>query len=254
MLTQHIYRPTMQSGVVYARVRGSAAPMQTMGGLSELAIAVKETVIKQKDHSRPGGGNRGQVNRIDEVTFSAKLQDLNPINFARAVFGSWESKTSGTTSDEAHKAYKGGLIPLENLNPSAVTLTTAGGSPTTIAAAGNYEVRPEGLFIFDDAPGITTDGMDVLVDYTYGAHEVIQALVNAAPKLEMRYAGVNEAMSGLTGNLDVFNVQLGAAKKIGLIDTKDFAELELEGEILSDPTKTGAGLSRFFVMRMQTPV
>jgi hypothetical protein len=43
---------------------------------------------------------------------------------------------------------------------------------------------------------------------------------------------------------------LGATKALGFIDD-NFAKLQIEGEVLSDPTKTGAGLSRFFKVQMQ---
>ncbi len=149
-------------------------------------------------------------------------------------------------------AYKGGLIALMHLNPTAVTLTTGGGSPTAIAAAGNYEVRPEGIYVFDTATAIT-DGMAVLVDYTHGAYDLVQAMVTTAPVVEMRYAGVNEAMSGDNSVVDLFRVKLGATKKVGLIDSKDFATLDIEGEVMKDPTKTGAGTSAFFKVQMLTP-
>lgn len=253
MLTTKIFRPTMNSGKVYARLVGAAAPMQEVGGIEQLELAIKETIKKQTDFNRAGGGTRAQVSRIDEVMMKAVLQDLNPVNMARAVFGNTSPVQDGTITDEPHVAYKGGLIALEHLNPTAVTLTTGGGSPTPIAAAGNYEVRPEGIFVFDDAAAITDGGIAVLVDYTHGAYDLVQAMVTAAPIVEMRYAGVNEAMSGENYIVDLFRVKLGATKKVGLIDSKDFASLDIEGEVMKDPTKTGAGASAYFKMQMLTP-
>lgn len=252
MLTTQIFRPTMNAGKVYARLLGSAEPLQDIGGIESLELSIKDSIKKQTDYAHAGGGTRAQVNRIDEVTMKATLQDINPLNLARAVFGSAASMPGGAVTDEAHVAYKGGLIALSHLNPTSVTLTTASGSPTTIAAAGNYEVRPEGIFVFDTATDIT-NGMAVLVDYTHGAYDLVQAITTAAPILEMRYAGVNEAMSGSNSVVDLFRVQLGAAKKVGLVDSKDFSTLDIEGEVLKDPTKTGAGVSAFFRVQMLTP-
>lgn len=252
MLSTQIFRPTMNSGKVYARLVGSAAPMQEIGGVEQLELAIKESIKKQTDYNRAGGGTRSQVSRVEEVTMKAVLQDINPVNLARAVFGNTSAVPVGTITDEAHVAYKGGLIALMHLNPTAVTLTTGGGSPTAIAAAGNYEVRPEGIYVFDTATAIT-DGMAVLVDYTHGAYDLVQAMVTTAPVVEMRYAGVNEAMSGDNSVVDLFRVKLGATKKVGLIDSKDFATLDIEGEVMKDPTKTGAGTSAFFKVQMLTP-
>ncbi|MCW5650544.1 MAG: hypothetical protein KIS62_12425 [Ramlibacter sp.] len=248
MLTTRIFRPTMNAGAVYARVLGSALPMQSIGGLEVMELSIEEDTKKQQDYSRPGGGTRAQVKRVSSVLLKATLQDLNPVNLARAVFGATAAVASAAVTDEAHVAYKGGLIALAHLNPSAVTLTI---DSTPVDAEGNFEVRPEGIFVLDDAADIS-DGDDVLVSYTHGAYDLIQAITEAAPVLEMRYAGVNEAMQGANSMVDMFKVQLGATKGVGLIND-DFAKLEIEGEVLSDPTKTGDGISRFFRVQMMTP-
>ena len=248
MLTKHIYRPTLNAGVVYARLAGTATAMQSIGGVEALELAVEEDVKKQADYSRPGGGTRAQVNRISSVGLKATLQDLNPVNLARVVFGTNTSVTTGAIVDEAQVAYLGGLIPLAHLNPTSVTLKVGA---SVISAAGNYEVRPEGIFVLDDAADIE-DADDVTVSYTHGAYDLIQALVQTAPILEMRYAGVNEAMSGDPCVVDIFRVKMGATKGWGLIND-DFATLEVEGEVLLDPTKTGEGISKFFRALMQQP-
>lgn len=246
MLTTRIFRPTMTAGVVYARLVGSAAPLQSIGGIAELVLNVEEDIKKQKDFSRGGGGNRAQVNRIESVGMTAKLQDLNPVNMARVVFGNTAAVVGSTVVGEAVTAYKGGLIKLAHLNPSTVVLKK---SAVTIAAAGNYEVRPEGLFVLDTATDIT-DADALTVDYAYGGYDVIEALTQAAPTLEMLFAGVNEAMDGATNTVELYRVRTGALKSWGLIND-DFAELDIEGEVLLDPTKTGAGTSKFFRVRMQ---
>lgn len=245
LTTSRIFRPVLNSGVVYARLVGSAAPLQSIGGIETLKLDIKEETKKQADYSRAGGGTRAQVKRIDSVSMSAKLQDLNVVNLARAVFGTSSEIEAGTVTDEPHKGYKGGLIRLAHLNPSALTVSKGA---TPIAAAGNYEVRPEGIFIYDDAAAIT-DGDDLLVDYAHSGYDVIEALTTVAPILEMSYAGVNEADNGKPSTVDLFRVQLGVSKSLGLID-KDFGTLDIEGEVMMDPSKTGAGLSRFFRVQM----
>lgn len=245
MLTSRIFHPALNAGVVYARAVGSATALQSIGGLEEMTIDIDEDIKKQSDFSRAGGGNRSQVSRIKSVNMKAKLQDLNMVNLARAVFGTSSSVAANTVVGEAVVAYEGGLIRLAHLNPSSVTLKKAG---VTVAAAGNYEVRPEGLFIFDAAPGIAD--LDALtVDYSHSGYDLIQALTSTAPILEMSYAGVNEAMEGVSKVVDLFRVQLGATKSLGFID-KDFGTLDVAGEVLMDPTKTGVGLSKFMRVLM----
>lgn len=241
MLTSRIFRPVLNGGSVYARLAGAAAPFQSIGGMEELKLDIKEEVKKQSDLSGAGGGTRHQSRRIESVSMSLKLQDLNVVNVARAVFGTASAIAAATVVGEAVTAYLGGLIPLAHINPSAVTLKEGA---DTIAPAGNYEVRPEGLFIFDDAQDIL-DATALTVNYAHSGYDLIEALTTAAPILEMRYAGVNEAGGGSASIVDLFRVQFGAAKSWGLID-KDFGTLDIEGEVLVDPTKSGAGISRLF--------
>lgn len=235
----------MNAGQVYARSFGAAAALQSIGGLSELTLNIEEDPKKQQDFSRAGGGTRSQVNRIKAVGMKAKLQDLNPVNLARAVFGSTSAVANGTAADEEVIAYRGGLIRLAHLNPTAVVVKNGA---TTVNAAGNYEVRPEGLFVYDEAAGIA-NGDDLTVSYSHSGYDVIEALTQAAPTLEMLYAGVNEAGEANASTVELFRVRTGALKSWGLINN-DFAELEMEGEVLLDPTKSGAGLSKFFKVRM----
>lgn len=245
MLTTRVFRPTLNAGAVYARAHGTATALQTIGGVSELTLDIEEDIIKQQDFSRAGGGTRAQVNRVKSVMMKAKLQDLNPINIARCVFGNTTAVLTSTVVDEPVVGFKGGLIKLAHINPTTVVLKKAA---AVIAAAANYEVRPEGLFILDTAPGIL-DADALTVSYAFNGYDVIEALTQAAPTLEMFYAGINEAGTGDASTVDLFRVRTGAMKSWALVNS-EFAEIEMEGEVLLDPSKTGAGLSKFFKVRM----
>ncbi len=246
MQTARIFRPVLNAGQVYARLVGSAAPLQSVGGVEELTLNIEEETLKQTDYSRAGGGTRAQVKRVSSVGMKAVLQDLNVVNLARAVFGTASEVAAATVTGEDVTAYRAGLVRLAHLSPTSVVVKDD--QDVVIAAAGNYEVRPEGLFIFDNAPAIA-DGDVLTVDYAHSGYDLVQALTTAAPILEMSYAGVNEADNGKPSVVDLFRVQLGATKGLGLID-QEFGTLELEGEVLLDPTKTGAGLSKFFRVLM----
>lgn len=251
MLTSRIFRPTMMAGIVYAREVGSAVALQSIGGIEELTLAIDETKITQANTSSSGGGNRAVVYRINEMTMTAKLQDLNPVNLARSLRATATEVAASTVVGEAHTAYRGGLLRLAHLNPSTVAVTDA--LAVAIPAAGNYEVRPEGLFFYDDAPGIDAAGEPILVSYAHSGYDVLQALTTAAPILEMSFAGVNEALEDATSVVDLFRVQLSATQGLNLISAGSFATLDIAGEVLQDPTKTGAGVSKYFRKYMQTP-
>lgn len=244
-MTIRTFRPALNAGVVYARVAGSAAPMADIGGVADLTLGITEDIKKQPDYSRAGGGTRAQVNRVTSVEFSAKLQDLNVVNLARAVFGNASEVAAGTVVAEAHTAYQGGLLPLAKPGPTSVVLKKGA---ATVVATGNYEVRPEGIFVLSGAPDLT-DGDAVTVDYAHSGFEVVQALTDAAPTLEMRFGGVNEADDGNPLTVDLFRVKMGATSGFGLIHS-DFGTLDIKGEVLLDTTKTGSGVSRFFKVSM----
>lgn len=255
MLSTRVFRPTMMAGIVYAREVGSTQPLQPIGGIEVLTIAIDEAKITQSNTSSSGGGNRAVVYRINEMTLAATLQDLNPINLARSLRSGVQEVLAGTVTNELANARPGGLTRLAHLQPATVVVRNAT-TDAVIAAAGNFEVRPEGLFFYDDATALTgapADGLGIEVDYAHSGYDVIQALTAATPILEMSYAGVNEALEDAPSVVDIFRVQLSATQGLNLISAGEFATLEIEGEVLRDPTKTGSGVSKYFKKQMLTP-
>lgn len=240
-LRQIVYKPLLGSGKVYGRLYGSASPLAEIGNVSALEFGVDEDVKKMPDYTKAGGGTYAQVNRINSVSVSLTMMDLNAANIARALFGGADSVTAGNATAEAHTAYKGGLIRLSNPAPTTVVVKDGTGT-TTYVAGTDYEVRPEGIYII--STGSIADAAAVTIDYAFGAYDVIQALTTGAPEIEMSFGGINEADSGNPVLVDAWRVKLGATKKLGLIGT-DFAELAVEGELLKDVTKTGAGISQY---------
>lgn len=255
MLSTRVFRPTMMAGIVYAREVGSTQPLQPIGGIEEFTIAIDEAKITQSNTSSSGGGNRAVVYRINAMTIAAKLQDLNPINLARSLRSAATAVAAGTVTDELAVARAGGLTRLAHLQPATVVVRNAA-TNAAINAAGNYEVRPEGLFWYDDAAALTgapAGGLGIEVDYAHSGYDVIQALTAAAPILEMSFSGVNEALEDAPCVVDFWRVQLSATKGLNLISAGAFATLDIEGEVLRDPTKTGAGVSKYFRKQMLKP-
>lgn len=244
-LRKIVYKPLLGSGKVYARLYGSASALAEIGNVSTLEFGVDEDVKKMPDYTKAGGGTYAQVNRINAVSVSLTMMDLNAANIARALFGGADSVVAGNVTAETHTAYKGGLIRLANPGPTTVVLKDGTGT-TTYVEGTDYEVRPEGLYIIPT--GAIADAAAVSVAYAFDDYDVVEALTTGAPEIELGFGGINEADSGNPVLVDAWRVKLGAAKKLGLIGT-DFAELAVEGELLKDTTKTGAGISQY--MRVQ---
>jgi hypothetical protein len=264
-----VFRPTMTAGVVYGREVGSVEPLQPIGGVEELTLTFDETKINQANFQSSGGGNRATVSRVNEALMAAKLQDLNPVNMARGLRALRSEVIAGTVTNEAGVARAGGLVLLAHPNPTTVVVNAASGG-AAIAPAGNFEVRPEGLFFLDDSPAIaaaktawetanpTLDpdlfpGLNIEVDYAHSGYDVLEVLTRAAPIMEFYFAGVNEAMGGLGSGVHLFRCQQGLTQALSLISGNAFATLDIEAEILQDPTKTGVGKSRYMALRSDIP-
>lgn len=239
------YRPTLNAGQVYMREAGAEAALIAVGNVSVLALEITEDEKTLQDFTRPGGGQWAAVSRVTGVNASMTLHDLDPVNLARAVYGGTSAVTGSTVTNEAHTAYQGGLIRLAHPNPTAVTVTS---SPvgTTYVANTDYEVRPEGIMILE---GGIADATDILINYTYGAYDVVQALTEGSKTFEFSFGGLNEANSNSPVILDIFRLQVSAAANLSLIGD-DFAALEVTGKVLLDSTKTGTGVSRYFKVQM----
>jgi hypothetical protein len=239
------YRPTLNAGQVYLRVAGSAAPLKAIGNVSVLSLEIAEDEKTLADYTQPGGGQWAAVSRVTGVNASMTLHDLDPANLARAVYGDASEKISGAVTAAEHVGYRGGLIRLAHPSPAAVTVTSSPAG-TTFVAGTDYEVRREGILILD---GAIDDADPLLIDYTYGAYAVVEALTSGAVTYELSFGGLNEADNNSPVVLDIYRLKVSAAKALGFI-ADDFASLEVTGKVLMDPTKTGSGISKYFRVQL----
>ncbi|MFM9881200.1 MAG: hypothetical protein ACKVOO_12420 [Burkholderiaceae bacterium] len=240
-----IYKPLLGSGQVYARTAGAAAGLLAIGNVSVLELEQSEDKKTLKDYTKPGGGTYASVTRIENVTAKLTVHDLNKTNLARAAFGDSATVPTGTETNEEIIGYKAALVPLAHIGISDVTLTNAGAT-TTYLLGTDYEVRGGGLFILE--AGAITNGQDLLVDYTYAAYDRIEGVTQSGVVLELYFDGINEADSGKPVIINIYRGQLSPAKALSLLGD-DFAELEMEMEVLKDPSKTGVGISQYYSIR-----
>lgn len=245
-MANEIYKPYLGSGQIYARVAGAAVARLPIGNCSMFEPSLKEDKQNLKDFTKPGGGNYSTVSRIDTVTLKMKLHDLNKTNVARAIFGTESTITGAAVIDEAVLAYKGGLSPLEHVNPTAVVVTNSAATTTYVAGV-DYEVKGGGILILD--AGAITEAQALKVDYSFATYYKVEALTGGAVVLELHFEGLNEADSGKPVIGDFYRVQLSPTKALSLLGDK-FSDLEIEGEVLKDPTKTGTGISQYLKIKI----
>lgn len=243
-ITKRTYRPVARVGQFYAAVYGTSI-LLPMGNVLEATTEQTESVEKQEDMSVLGGGTHAELRRVTGVMFKAKLADLNITNLSRALRGTVSPQDAGTVTDAPYTATLGTLIPLPHTGVTNLVVKKGetAGAATVVAAAANYELRPEGLWLEDAAPGIT-NADKLWLSYSHADQVVIEALTAATPQLYIRFAGLNEVDSGKPNVVDLWRVSQGVAKQLSLIN-QGFTTLPIEGEVLKDPTKTGAGISQY---------
>jgi hypothetical protein len=248
--TTKIYKPAMLVGQVYARPYGETTPPIPVGNVLQLALSHTEDVISQPDMTKLGGGTYAEVRRVKEVGIKMELADLNTTNLQRALLGTSAEIEGDAITGEAHTVLRGGLLRLKHIAPQDVVVKTdLLGTPTPVTAAGNFEVRPEGIYILPDAKDLA-DGDEVTVDYTFGEYVTIEALTTKSQELELTFGGLNEADSGKPVMVEVWRASQGVAKELALLTGDKFATLEVEGNVLKDPTKTGQGVSPYYKTSM----
>ena len=248
---KQIYKPSLTVGQVYAKAWGSSAAPKPVGNVLELGLQYTEDVQKQDDMTRLGGGVHAEVRRVTDVKVSMKMADLNVVNLARATLSSISAIEAGTIEDMPFTVSElGVLIPFEHIGATNVVIKkgadAASAQPVTMV--GNFEPRAAGAVLLDGAPGITQNDK-LWISYEYGAYAALEALTTQAPQLQLLFEGLNEADSGKPMVVDLWRCSQGVTKQLSLLG-KTFNALDIEGTLVSDPTKTGQGISRYFRTRM----
>ncbi|MBX9935023.1 MAG: hypothetical protein K2Y10_00325 [Burkholderiaceae bacterium] len=239
-IVKRIYAPTALVGQIYAAPYGTTN-LPPIGNVLEASVEYKESVESQDDMTQLGGGKHGERRRVTDITFKAKLADLNVVNLARGVLGTIEPQNAGSVADKPYTVARGTLIPLPHAGVTNLLLKKG---TNVVAAAGNFDLLPEGIRIRADAI-VLTDGDAITVSYDYADQVVIEALTAKAPELVIRFGGLNEADSGRPVLIDLWRVSQSVTKKLALLQAKGFAALEIEGSLLQDPTKVAVGISRY---------
>ncbi|NCC25637.1 MAG: ferrichrome ABC transporter ATP-binding protein [Deltaproteobacteria bacterium] len=234
-------------GKIYLRDRSNvAAGLIEIGNCSSLSFKVDEEIKEQQDFRNVGGGVLNEVRRIKGVAIDMSLEELTPANLARALYGSASAVSAGTVAagdPETVTARKGALVKLAHANPSTVVVKSEGGSITYEAGSDkDYEVRTGGIYITPDSDIV--DGSTLTVTYSYGAQNVIQALVSSSKEYELFFEGLNEARTGSPVNVEAWRCKLGALADLALLGS-DYASLKVTGKVLKDTTQA-AGISQYF--------
>lgn len=233
-------------GKVFLARRGDNR-LRFVGNSDKVELSFTEETKELKDFTQAGGGIANSLSRIDKVEVALNLFDYSPENLSLAVFGEANIRAAGNVTNEPHTLFKNNLTRFQNSHISNVVVTDDV-SNIVYQQGIDYEILNSGIFVL--ATGSILDNTAVTVDYQYGATNVIQALVNSGNEYRFVFDGLNEAQSGKKVVLDVHRVKFTPAATLSFLGD-EFGSIEMTGTALSDNTKTGAGISRFFKVEME---
>lgn len=238
------------SGNILIREFGAAAPFVEVGNCSALTLSPQEDVLELQDYTRPGGGLRNQVRRLNNVEIAYTFHDYSPENFQRGLRATSSTVAAGTTTDEAAVAYKGGYTPLSKIAATITSVEPAGGG-TAYTVTTDYELRDGQLYIPSTStiPDPVSGAANVQVTYTNLAQKKVEALVSSNKQYEVLFMGLNEAQSGRKVRVRAHKVSGGVIAQMALIG-EDYGAGEVTGALLSDTSKA-AGLSQYFTVETE---
>lgn len=223
-------------GSAYIREVGAADGMRPLGEVDQFDLAYNQNAIDLPDNQNVGGGILDTVYRIESMEISIKMRNFSSSNFSLASFGDFSSVATASITGESHDAYTGTFIKTLYPGISAVSITG-------LTEGTDYEVRSGGVLILDTFTG--TDGDTISIDYTHPGVDVIQALTESGKEYEIFLDGLNEAMSGDPFTHELFKVKMSPAQSLALLGGGAYGEIAITGKVLSDVTKTGAGISKY---------
>jgi hypothetical protein len=237
-------------GELWMRRRGQAVPMRPVGNANQLQFAVEQNTITQQEFRSAGGGARNEIKRITGVNASMQIFDLSPENIAMVLYGD-TSTVPATDPESAPSAkkqtvvsYKGGLIPLDYMNVTVVSVISTGGSPVTYVPTGatpDYIVQAGGVFIPDNST--IPNGTSIEITYHHGKQYVVEAMTNSGYEFEASFRGYNEARSKHF-SIDMWRMRFPPTEGISWVGD-EFAQITASPSLLSD-TSRPAGKSQFF--------
>lgn len=223
-------------------VNGNPEGFVNIGNVSNLVISQEQT---KEEHKESSTGNRSVdavLTTETSVTLSMTMEHIHKDNLALGLFGTATDVAAGSVTNEVVKAYLGKTVALDKPNVSSVVVTDDTNT-TTYVLGENYTINAEAgsINILDAAAqGAATNPIANLqtlhIDYSYTAHDTIDAFTTSAPERWLRFEGLNTADSNKTVVVDVFKFRVDPFAELALINDT-FAQFVVDGEVLSDSTK-----------------
>lgn len=225
------------SGILYVNGRD-------VGNASDIVVSVEEEE-KSVPNFRGGGGNAASTSRISSVSFSATLYNFSAENMALALRADTSAVAATPVSDEsiAAGATLDRLVKTAKMiDTSVAPVVTTDPSGTTYVEDTDYTVTSAGIIPL--STGSITASEDLLISYTPAASTKVEALTQAGSEFEIVIQGLNEETNKPFRFIG-YKWKPSPTSGLSLI-SDDYSSFPVEGEMILDTTKSGAGISQYF--------
>lgn len=229
-------------GWLKAREAGSGAPFQKVGLVSTVQQTIETNDITLNDTTTPQGGEYDAVSRITSMSLSINFRELYTWVLAALVWGDATSVASTTVTDEEVTAVPGSTAALAQM-PLEITEVTDATGTTTYDEVDDYIMTGSGIEFVEG--GAISASTPVKVTYTTAAVDVIEALTNSGKVFEFLFEGENAAGTQKRIECRYWRCRLNPANQQDWINVDDFLQSQATAKVLSDPTKVGAGKSKY---------
>ncbi|MEO5346693.1 MAG: hypothetical protein H7834_09995 [Magnetococcus sp. YQC-9] len=149
----------------------SGGLLRSVGQTKEFKLEVKDETKEMRDYVN-GGGTADSVTVIDKVEATFQFQSLSAKNLALALRGATADEASSVVTNQLHTAYAGGLIPVDGIGPTTVSIAVS--PPPWVAGAVRvagdlikptigthfYRCKSSGTSAAANEPTWKTDGTD----------------------------------------------------------------------------------------------
>ena len=237
------------------RVNGKPAGLEFVGNCPELMLNPQTEKIEHTESQTGNNSVDKVIERALKVELTMTLDSMASENLARMVFGKFTTDSAATITAEAHKAYAGKNIIVDQINVTAITSVTDAGGATTYTEGTDYEIvdLAAGMICLLDT-GTIADGSDIEVNYSAGDSEVVAGFGETNTEYWLRFNGLNTAENNNPVVIDLFKVRFAPADDIPIINDDDFAQYKQSGDCLFDACQPADGkLGRYFAIRQLTP-
>lgn len=233
-------------GTPYIGLFGAANPLLSAGNTSKCSFSIETEDKELPDWQNPGGGLDASFPRLKSSKVSLSFRHMKKHVLELVTGGVATTQAAGAVVAEAHNdIVLGGLIVFAKAQDLALTCTVKKGATTYVEGTDYTRVRAG---IIPLASGTMVSGDDITVDYTGLAAESIEGQVNLTREYHVLFDGIDEV--GANGMLaDWYRVKFGPAKNIEFIGD-DFINFDVDGTLLKDESKTGTGVSQYYMLRV----